>query len=117
MRTNTTSLCAGAKLQYGHVPLHTRGDDPGAKTFASLHAVQRHMVDSNRCGVAYDGNEDEYEEFYDYECVFWHLLCFCQAFRVTCLGVRRVHALRMRVRISGSKPGACTVAHARCACE
>ena len=58
----------GAKLQYGHVPLYSRGDDADAKQFGSVHAVQRHMVDSNRCGVCYDGNEDEYDEFYDYGC-------------------------------------------------
>lgn len=56
----------GAKLQYGLVPLYSRGDDPSARRFRSLHAVQRHMIDSNRCGVAYDNNEDEYEEFYEY---------------------------------------------------
>lgn len=122
----------GAKLQYGHVPLYESGDNPNAKQFHSLHAVQvrrgaggrggraawpaglfgrrghtaiimlcvlvglfrggcvpripcpplppcttchpapyppllqRHMVDANRCKMAYDGNEDEYEDFYDY---------------------------------------------------
>lgn len=34
----------GAKLQYGHVPVGTRGDDDVSRQFRSLHAVQRHMV-------------------------------------------------------------------------
>ena len=33
-------LMQGAKLQYGHVPLYESGDNPNAKQFASLHAVQ-----------------------------------------------------------------------------
>jgi pre-60S factor REI1 len=48
------------------VPLYTAGDDTNAKQFRSLHAVQRHMVDTNQCKMLYDGNEDEYEDFYDY---------------------------------------------------
>lgn len=56
----------GAKLQYGHVPLGSPGDDPNARHFASLHAVQRHMVDRNVCKMAYEDTEDEYEDFYDY---------------------------------------------------
>lgn len=56
----------GRKLQYGHVPLYTRGDDPNAKQFRSLHAVQRHMVDRCQCKMVYDDNEEEYENFYDY---------------------------------------------------
>jgi pre-60S factor REI1 len=31
------------------VPLYTAGDDANAKHFRSLHAVQRHMVDTNQC--------------------------------------------------------------------
>jgi pre-60S factor REI1 len=56
----------GAKLAVGRVPLYARGDDASARRFRSLHAVQRHMVDSGRCHLIYDGNEEEYEEFYDY---------------------------------------------------
>jgi pre-60S factor REI1 len=48
------------------VPIYTAGDDANAKQFRSLHAVQRHMVDTNQCKMLYDGNEDEYEDFYDY---------------------------------------------------
>eukprot|EP00983_Pelagomonas_calceolata_P039519 1137217-Pelagomonas_calceolata.AAC.3 len=29
--------------------------------------VQRHMVDSGRCKMAYEDNEDEYSDFYEYE--------------------------------------------------
>jgi pre-60S factor REI1 len=56
----------GLKLQYGHVPLYVRGDDTNAKQFASLHAVQRHMVDANRCKMVFEDNEEEYEDFYDW---------------------------------------------------
>ena len=56
----------GAKLQHGHVPLYESGSNPQAKQFASLHGVQRHMVDTCRCKLLYDGNEEEYEEYYDY---------------------------------------------------
>ncbi|GAB4817284.1 hypothetical protein N2152v2_004330 [Parachlorella kessleri] len=58
----------GAKLQYGHVPLYESGDNPNAKQFASLHAVQRHMVDTNQCKMqpAYEEDEEEYADFYDY---------------------------------------------------
>ncbi|KAL4448436.1 hypothetical protein ABPG75_005655 [Micractinium tetrahymenae] len=56
----------GAKLQYGHVPLYESGDNPNAKQFQSLHAVQRHMIDTNQCKMLYDDNEEEYEEYYDY---------------------------------------------------
>ncbi len=57
----------GAKLQYGHIPLYESGDNPNAKQMASLHGVQRHMVDVNKCKVLYDDNEEEYEDFYNYE--------------------------------------------------
>lgn len=56
----------GAKLQYGHVPLYVTGDDPNPKQFKSLPAVQQHMVDTNQCKMVYEGNEEEYEEYYDY---------------------------------------------------
>lgn len=61
------SAWQGAKLQYGGVPLYAAGDNSNARQFRSLHAVQRHMVDSNRCRMLYEGNEEEYEDFYDYE--------------------------------------------------
>lgn len=66
----TCSVCRylGAKLRYGHQPLYSSGLDEGAKRFGSLHAVQRHMIDSNRCTMCYDGNEDEYEDYYEYPC-------------------------------------------------
>ncbi|KAG2424307.1 hypothetical protein HYH02_015197 [Chlamydomonas schloesseri] len=57
----------GAKLQVGGVPLGTRGDDAHARQFRSLHAVQRHMVDTCACKMLYDDNEEEYEEYYDYD--------------------------------------------------
>lgn len=57
----------GAKIQYGHVPLYTRGDDENAKQFRSLHAVQRHMVDTHQCRMVYEDAEEEYAQFYEYE--------------------------------------------------
>ena len=57
----------GAKLQYGHIPLYESGSNPTAKQMASLHGVQRHMVDVGKCKILYDGNEEEYEEYYNYE--------------------------------------------------
>ncbi len=56
----------GLKLQYGHVPLYIRGDDANARQFTSLHGVQRHMVDANKCKMVFDDNEEEYVEFYDW---------------------------------------------------
>ena len=56
----------GLKLQYGHVPLYVRGDDANARQFTSLHGVQRHMVDANKCKMVFDDNEEEYIEFYDW---------------------------------------------------
>lgn len=56
----------GAKLRSGLVPLYTRGDDEGGKTFHSLHAVQRHMIDLGNCRVCWEGNEDEYAEWYQW---------------------------------------------------
>lgn len=56
----------GTKIQYGRVAIYSQGDDENAKQFASLHAVQRHMVDTNQCKMAYEGGEHEYSEFYDY---------------------------------------------------
>jgi hypothetical protein len=61
-------LCSqGAKLRYGRVALYTRGSDEAAKQWGSLHAVQRHMIDSCQCKAVYEGNEEEYAEWYEYE--------------------------------------------------
>ena len=70
------------KLQYGHAPLYTRGDDANSKQFTSLHAVQRHMVDVGRCKMAFEDNEEEYEEFYD-----WSPLA-AELEGVSCTGLR-----------------------------
>lgn len=48
------------------MPLYVRGDDNKSKQFTSLHGVQRHMVDANKCKMAFDDNEEEYLEFYDW---------------------------------------------------
>lgn len=56
----------GLKLQHGHVPLYVRGDDANSKQFQTLHGVQRHMVDANKCKMVFDDNEEEYVEFYDW---------------------------------------------------
>ncbi len=56
----------GQKLRYGGIPLGVRGDDTTSRRFRSLHAVQRHMVDTNQCKMAWEDNEDEYADFYDW---------------------------------------------------
>jgi len=56
----------GAKLAEGNIPLYASGLDENAKVMASLHAAQRHMVDTNQCKMAYDGVEEEYADYYDY---------------------------------------------------
>merc|ERR1711937_737014 len=56
----------GAKISQGCIPLYTSGLDHDAKTFGSMHAVQRHMVDTGKTRMLYEDNEDEYEDFYDY---------------------------------------------------
>ena len=57
----------GAKLQQGRIPLYVRGDDADARQFPSLHAVQRHMADTGRFKMAWEDNEDEYEDFYNFD--------------------------------------------------
>ena len=86
-------ILQGVKLQYGHVPLYVRGDDANAKQFASLHAVQRHMVDANRCKMVFEDNEEEYEDFYDWsklleeeEGALTKRLCLCACVYL-CVGV------------------------------
>jgi pre-60S factor REI1 len=56
----------GAKISQGRIPLYTSGLDHDAKSFGSMHAVQRHMVDTGKTRMLYEDNEDEYEDFYDY---------------------------------------------------
>ena len=46
--------------------MSSRGDDEGGRRFGSLHAVQRHMVDTNQCKLAWEDNEEEYEDFYEW---------------------------------------------------
>ena len=61
------ALLQGAKLQHGHMPLYVRGDEEAGRAFPSLHAVQRHMADTGRFKLAWEGNEEEYEDFYDFD--------------------------------------------------
>ena len=60
-------MLQGAKLQQGHLPLYVRGDDANAREFPSLHSVQRHMADTGRFKMAWEDNEEEYEDFYDFD--------------------------------------------------
>ena len=46
--------------------MYVKGDDANSRQFASLHGVQRHMVDASKCKMVFDDNEEEYEEFYDW---------------------------------------------------
>jgi len=56
----------GLKISVGFQPLNTSGFNADAKRFRSLVAVQHHMCARNECRMLYDGNEEEYEDFYDY---------------------------------------------------
>ena len=56
----------GAKLAVGHIPFYVSGLQENAKHFGDVHAVQRHMIDTGRCKMLYEDNEEEYEDFYDY---------------------------------------------------
>ena len=38
-------------------------EEGDVKTFRTKHATQQHMVDSCKCGMLFDDNEEEYEEF------------------------------------------------------
>ncbi len=62
----TSHVPQGAKLQYGRVPLYVSGEDASARQFPSLHAVQRHMADTGRFKMAWEDNEEEYADFYDF---------------------------------------------------
>ncbi len=66
---NRALALQGAKLQHGHIPLYVRGDDENTRQFPSLHAVQRHMADTGRFKMAWEDNEDEYEDFYNFDAV------------------------------------------------
>eukprot|EP00210_Caulerpa_lentillifera_P004890 g4666.t1 len=57
----------GAKLSQGYIPLYCSGLNPNTRQFKSLKAVQSHMIDICKCTMLFDGNEEEYEEFYDLE--------------------------------------------------
>ena len=95
----------GAKLQYGNVPLYTRGDDANVKKFGSLHAVQRHMIDSGKTQMCYDGNEEEYEDFYDYECAFvCYLFAICLTF--VALALHQTNAAQHCLRCAACRSAA-----------
>lgn len=56
----------GFKVSVAHIPLD-RPDSSAKAPLRSLHAVQRHALDSPLGHLlAYDGNEEEYEDYYDY---------------------------------------------------
>ena len=59
-------LVQAQKMRYGRMPLYISGEEENPKQFASMHATQRHMVDTNQCRMAYDDNEEEYADFYDF---------------------------------------------------
>jgi len=51
------------KVAVGNVCLYCNGK---GKQFYSLEAVQAHMRSLNHCKLLYEGNEEEYEDFYDF---------------------------------------------------
>jgi len=53
----------GEKVFVGNICLYCNGK---GKTFWSFDAVQRHMRDLNHCKILYEGNEEEYEEYFDF---------------------------------------------------
>ena len=56
----------GAKLEQGGIPLYISGLETGVKTFRTLQAVRQHMVDTGKTRLLFEGNEDEYEDWYDF---------------------------------------------------
>ena len=56
----------GAKLEQGGIPLYISGLETGVKTFRNLQAVRQHMVDTGKTRLLFEGNEDEYEDWYDF---------------------------------------------------
>lgn len=81
------------KLQYGHVPLYVRGDDTKSKQFTTLHGVQRHMVDANKCKMVFDDNEEEYVEFYDWSKLEDEMAGVVTACCWLCHGLHNSHVL------------------------
>jgi len=53
----------GEKVGVGNVCLHCNGK---GRSFWSLEAVQAHMRDLSHCKLDYEGNEEEYEDYYDF---------------------------------------------------
>lgn len=53
----------GEKISIGYTCIYCNGV---GKSFKSLEAVQHHMIAKNHCKMLYEGNEDEYEDFYDF---------------------------------------------------
>lgn len=57
-------------MKEGHIPLYCSGLNPDAKQFGSLKAVQSHMIDTQRCTLLFENNEEEYEDYYDFDSMF-----------------------------------------------
>jgi len=53
----------GEKIGIGNICLYCNGR---GRSFATLKAVRDHMRDLSHCKLAWEDNEDEYEDFYDY---------------------------------------------------
>eukprot|EP01112_Ceratiomyxa_fruticulosa_P021569 TRINITY_DN7634_c0_g7_i1.p1 TRINITY_DN7634_c0_g7~~TRINITY_DN7634_c0_g7_i1.p1 ORF type:complete len:381 (+),score=71.65 TRINITY_DN7634_c0_g7_i1:184-1326(+) len=53
----------GEKVGIGNVCLFCNG---AGRSFQSIEAVQGHMRDTSHCKLAWENNEDEYADFYDY---------------------------------------------------
>jgi pre-60S factor REI1 len=49
----------GQKVSVGNVCLWCN------KSFNSMEGVQKHMIDKSHCKVQLEGNEDEFQDFYD----------------------------------------------------
>jgi pre-60S factor REI1 len=53
----------GEKVSVGNVCLYCNGK---GRYFRSAEACQKHMRDTSHCKLLYDGNEEEYEDYYDF---------------------------------------------------
>jgi len=57
----------GAKIGVGNVCLYC---DSKGRSFPSLKSVQSHMIIYSHCKIAYEDNEDEYGDFYDFSSTY-----------------------------------------------
>lgn len=60
----------GWKISVANLPLTRSGLLQGpmqGNRFKDKHAVQRHMIDKGACRMLFEGNEEEYEDYYEFD--------------------------------------------------